>query len=91
MPCELPRKPNQKNDTQMCMPTARIGLPAFDPLVQPSIDFFCNTYVCVCVLTAAVGLQKLLNVQNLHLTSSLGYSEKHMLVFTAAFGWPALS
>ena len=38
------------------------------------------------VLTAAIGLPKLLNVQNLHLTSSLSYSARHMCVFTAAVG-----
>ena len=43
------------------------------------------------VLTAAIGLPKLLKVQNLHLTSSLGYSATHMCVFTAALGRPTLS
>ena len=33
-------------------------------------------------LTAAIGLLKLLNVQNLHLASSLDYSATHMCVFT---------
>ena len=40
-----------------------------DPWVPPSIDFFYNTHVCV--VAAAVDLPKLLNVQSLHLTSSL--------------------
>ena len=41
---------------------------ALDPWVLPGA-VFCRTHVCV--LTAAIGLPKLLNVQNLHLTSSL--------------------
>ena len=42
------------------------------------------THVCVCVrvLTAAIGLPKLLNVQNLHSASSLDYSATHMCMFT---------
>ena len=54
------------------MPTAIVtvvGWPTLDPWVPPSIDFFYKTHVCV--VTAAVGLPKLLNVQSLHLTSSL--------------------
>ena len=42
------------------------------------IDVFYNTHVCV--VTAAIGLPKLLNVQNLHATSSLGYSATQMCV-----------
>ena len=60
------------SETHMCMPTAVVtvmGWPTLDPWVPPSIDFFYNTHVCV--VTAAVGLPKLLNVQNLHMTSSL--------------------
>ena len=119
------------------MPTAGISRPTVDTWVQPAIDFFCETHLCVsvcvhssnwsanpqvfkvikasmtcstpgmcvfrnthvyahsrnwsanpwlfgatlncfllrhacvCVLTAAIGLPKLLNVQNRHLTSSL--------------------
>ena len=48
-------------------------------------------HICVCVLKEAVGLPKLLNVQNFHLTSSLGYFAAHMSVFTAATGRPTLS
>ena len=43
---------------------------ALNPWVLPGADFFLQD-TCVCVLTAAIGLPKLLNVQNLHLTSSL--------------------
>ena len=52
------------------------------------MDFFYNTHVCV--VTAAVGLPKLLNVQSLRLTSSL-IVVQHMCVFTAAIGRPTLS
>ena len=64
-------------NTHMCMPTAAIGRPALDPWVQPSIDFFCNTRVCVCVLTAAVGLP---TECSFHLASSLGDSASRMCV-----------
>ena len=63
----------------MCMPTAVVtvmGWPTLDPWVPPSIDFVYNTHVCV--VTAAVGLPKLLNFQNLHLTSSLGCCATHV-------------
>ena len=72
----------------MCVPTTAIGRPTLDPWVQASIDFFCNTHVCV--LPAAIGLPKLLNVQNLHLTSSLDSCATHMCVFTTAIGRPTL-
>ena len=77
----------------MCMPTAIVtvvGWPTLDPWVPPSIDFFYNAHVCV--VTAAV-LPKLLIVQSLHATSSLGYSATHMCVcvLTAAIGRPTLS
>ena len=77
-------------NTQMCMPTAAIGRPALDPWVQPSIDFFCNTRVCVCVCSQ----QQLVcqrNVHSLQLASSLDYSATHMCVLTAAIGRPTLS
>ena len=54
----------------MCMPTAAVGRPTLDPWVLPLIDFFCNTHMCV--LTAAIGLPKLLNVQNLSLGFIIG-------------------
>ena len=52
------------------------------------------THTCVCVLTAAnglIGLPKLLNVQNLHMTSSLDSCAAHMCVFPAASGRPGRS
>ena len=58
------------------------------PLVQPSIDFFCSTHMCV--LAAAIGLAKLLNVQNLQLISASIYTATHKCVLTAAIGRPAL-
>ena len=77
------------SEAHMCMPTAAIGRPTLDPWVQLSMDFFCNT--CVYVLTALIGPPKLLNVQNLHMTSSLNPSATHICVFTAAIGRPTLS
>ena len=68
--CSAPDMCVQKH-TCVC-PQAAIGRPTFDPWVQPSMD----------CLTAAIGLLKLLNVQNLHLASSLDYSATHMCVFT---------
>ena len=59
-------------------PQAAIGRPTFDPWVQPSMDCFWNTHVCV--LTAAIGLLKLLDVQNLHLARWLNSSAKQMFV-----------
>ena len=44
------------------------------------------THMCVCVLTAAIGLPKLLNVQNPHLTPSLTAAATHVCVLTAAIG-----
>ena len=76
------------SETHMCMPTAAIGRPFLDPWVQPSIDFFFNTCVCA---HSRNWPAKVLNVQNLHLASSLGYSATHMCVFTAALGRPTLS
>ena len=67
------------SETHMCMPTAAIGRPFLDPWVQPSIDFFFNTCVCA---HSRNWPAKVLNVQNLHLASSLGYSATHMCVFT---------
>ena len=72
----------------MRVPTAAIGRPALEPWVQPSIDFFCHTHVCV--LAAAVGLPKR-NVHSLQLASSLDHSATHMCVLTAAIGRPTLS
>ena len=45
---------------------------------QASIGLFCNTHLCV--LTEAIGLAKLLNVQNPQLTSSSFYSAAHKCV-----------
>ena len=73
----------------MCMHTAAIGRPALDPWVLSSTDFFRSTHVCV--LTAALGLPKLLIVQNLHMTSSLDSFATHMCVLAAASGRPTLS
>ena len=56
--------------------------------LQPSIDFFWQ-HTCVC-LHSSNWPAKVLNVQNLHLASSLGYSATHMCVFTAALGRPSL-
>ena len=76
------------SETHMCMPTAAIGRPYLDPWVQPSIDFFFNTCVCA---HSRNWPAKVLNVQNLHLASSLGYSATHMCLFKAALGRPTLS
>ena len=35
------------SETHMCMPTATIGRATLDPWVQPSLDLFCNTHMCV--------------------------------------------
>ena len=72
----------------MCMPTTGIGRPTLDTRVQPSNDFFFETHSRV--VTAAIGLPKLSNVQNLHATSWV-YPATHMCVFTAASGRPAFS
>ena len=73
----------------MCMHTAAIGRPALDSWVLSSTDFFCSTHVCV--LTAALGLPKLLIVQNLHMTSPLDYCATRMCVLAAAGGRPTFS
>ena len=74
----------------MCMPTAVIGRPTLDPWVQPSIALILQ-HTCVCVLTAAIGLPKLLNIQNRQLTLSLTFAATHMCVLTAAMGRPSLN
>ena len=50
----------------MCMPTVAIGWPTLDPWVE-TLNGLLLQQTCVCVPTAATGLPKLLNVQNLHL------------------------
>ena len=73
------------------MPTAAIGRPTLDPWVQPSLDSFCKKHVCV--LTAAIGLPKSLNIQSLQMTPSLTYSATHtcVCVLTATIGWPTIN
>ena len=55
--------------------------------VEPSLDVFCNTHVCV--LTAALGLPKMLNVQSPQMTSSLTYSATHTCVCAHSNNWLA--
>ena len=51
---------------------------------RPSLNWPLLQHVCVCVLTAAIGLPKLLNVQNPQLTSSWTYPARHICVLAAA-------
>ena len=66
------------------MPTAANARPTLDLWVQASIALLCDTNVCV--HTAAIGLPKLLNVQNPQLTPSFTFAATHMCVLTAAIG-----
>ena len=57
---------------------------------SPHSTYYSATHCCV--LTAAIGLPKLLNVQSPQMTSSLTYSAKHLCVcvLTTAIGRPTL-
>ena len=69
------------------MPTAAIAWPTLDLWVQASIALLCDTHVCVCVLTTANGLSKLLTVQNPQLTTfTYCCCNTHVCVLTAALG-----
>ena len=62
---------------------------------QQSVAPRCNPQLTssaahMCVLAAAIGLAKLLNVQNLQLISASIYTATHKCVLTAAIGRPAL-
>ena len=64
-------------------------------LVGQPLTLGCNphltssaTHMCVC--SAAIGLPKWLNVQNLHMTSSLDSCATHTCVLTAVLGRPTL-
>ena len=85
--CSAPDMCGVRKHTCVCPQQQLVG----QPLTLGCSPELTSSATHMWVLTAAIGLPKLLKVQNLHLTSSLGYSATHMCVFTAALGRPTLS
>ena len=70
----------------MCMPAAAIGRPVLEPWVQPSIDFICNTRVCVSQQQLVCQMERSEPSHDFF----MDYSPAQVCVFTA-FGRPTLS